>query len=115
MPTAPAPPDESRMSEDQRTFLSLVVMPLICGFLEASFIIGLPIDSLMYLEKVHHLEALANPPKGAQRYFLTSYLKKLGQDKQWAARAVKLLRDRSRKLNLAKKEAKASRGASHGS
>jgi hypothetical protein len=95
------------MTEDQRNFLNLIVMPIICGFLEASFIIGLPIDSLMYLEKVHHLEALANPPKGAQRYFLTSHLIKLGQDKQWAARAIKLLRDKSRKRNLARKQAKA--------
>jgi hypothetical protein len=94
------------MSDDQRNFLNLILMPLICGFLEASYIVGLPIDSLMYLEKVRHLEALGNPPKGAQRYFLTSYLIKLGQDKQWAARAIKLLRDRSRKHNLERKQKK---------
>ena len=99
------------MSEDQSNFLNLITMPIICGFLEASFIIGLPIDSLMYLAKVHHLEALANPPKGSQRYFLTSYLVKLGRDKQWAARAIKLLRDKSRKHNLVRKQTNASRGS----
>jgi hypothetical protein len=102
------------MSEDQHNFLNLVEKPIICGFLEASFIIGLPIDSLMHLEKVHHLEALANPPKGAQRCFLTSYLIKLGQDKQWAARAIKLLRDKAKKHNLARKQARATPGTDHG-
>ena len=39
------------------------------AFIEASFILNIHVDGLVYLEKIGELKALANPPPGAQRYF----------------------------------------------
>lgn len=92
------------MTPEQRDFLDLRTKPAIGGMLEAAYITGLHLDGVIYLEKVGHLKALANPPKGAQRYFSTSYLLKLSQDEKWLAKAIKLIRDNSRQRNLARKQ-----------
>ena len=91
------------MTPEQRDFLDLRTKPAIGGMIEAAYITGLHLDGVIYLEKVGHLKALANPPRGAQRYFSTSYLLKLSQDEKWLSRAVKLIRDNSRQRNLARK------------
>jgi len=102
------------MSPEQCEFLNLRVKPGISGFTESSYIIGLPVDGLVYLEKVDHFEALANPPAGAQRYFLTSYVFKVAQDEKWMAKAVRLLRENSRRRNEARKKAQAKEGDGNG-
>lgn len=93
------------MTPEQRDFLDLRNKPAIGGMLEAAYITGLHLDGVIYLEKVGHLKALANPPKGAQRYFSISYLLKLSQDEKWLAKAIKLIRDNSRQRNQARKQA----------
>jgi hypothetical protein len=92
------------MSPEQRDFLMLRMITGICGFLEASWILRIPVDALVFLEKVGHLKALANPPPGAQRYFLISYLLRIAQDEQWMAKAVRLIREHYRRRNEARKK-----------
>ena len=94
------------MTQDQREFLMLRILVGICGFLEASWILRIPVDGLMFLEKMGHLKALANPPPGAQRYFLITYLLRTAQDEQWMTKAVRLLRDHNRRRNEARKQGK---------
>jgi hypothetical protein len=101
------------MTNEQREFLNLQVKPAISGFIEASFILGVHIDGLVYLEKSGELKALATPPPGAQRYFSTNYLFKLAQDDKWLARAIRLIRENSRRLNDIKKGRKAVRAGQH--
>ncbi len=94
------------MSPEQRDFLMLRIVVGICGFLEASWILRIPVDALMFLEKVGHLKALANPPPGAQRYFLISYLLRIAQDEAWNTKAIRMLREKNRRHNEARKQAK---------
>lgn len=91
------------MTNEQREFLNLCVKPAIGGFIEASYILNIHVDGLVYLEKIGELKALANPPPGAQRYFSISYLFKLAQDDRWLTRAIRLIRENSRRLNQTKK------------
>jgi hypothetical protein len=93
------------MTQEQREFLTLRILIGICGFLEASWILRIPVDALIYLEKVGHLKALANPPPGAQRYFLISALLRIAQDEQWMSKAVRLVREHYRRRNEARKQA----------
>jgi hypothetical protein len=101
------------MTKEQCDFLNLRVKPAIGGFLEASFILGIGVDGCVYLEKIGELKALANPPPGAQRYFSISYLFKLAQDERWLARAIRLIRENSKRLNQIKKGRKAVAGGQH--
>lgn len=93
------------MSPEQREFLTLRILTGICGFLEASWLLRIPVDGLVFLEKVGHLKALANPPPGAQRYFLISYLLRIAQDEAWNTKAIRLLREKHRRHNEARKQA----------
>jgi len=102
------------MNDDQREFLNLRTKPGASGFLESSHVTGLHVDGLIYLEKDGHFKAMANPPPGAQRYFLTSYVMKIAQDEKWMTKAVKLIRENSRRRNQAGKKASIQKGASHG-
>jgi hypothetical protein len=101
------------MTNEQREFLNLRVKPAIGGFVEASFILGVHIDGCVYLEKLGELKALANPPPGAQRYFSISYLFKLAQDDRWLTRAIRLIRENSKRLNQTKKGRKAFAAGQH--
>jgi len=102
------------MTPEQREFLNLCDKPGIIGFLESHYITGIQVDGLIYLEKVDHFKALANPPPGAQRYFLTSYVLKVAQDEKWMSRAVRLLRENSRRRNQARKIVEAKKGGGNG-
>jgi hypothetical protein len=94
------------MHKDRLEFLNLRILPMLIGFLEVFYLTGISIDSLIFLERVGHLKALANPPPGTQRYFLTSYILKLADDEQWCAKAIRLIREHSRRHNQARKQAK---------
>ena len=102
------------MSSERGEFLNLRDKPGIIGFLESSYISGIPVDGLMCLEKANHFKALANPPPGAQRYFLTSYVLKVAQDEKWMAKAVRLIRENYRRRNEAYKKVQATEGGSNG-
>jgi len=101
------------MTNEQREFLNLRVKPAVSRFIEASFILNIHVDGLVYLEKIGELKALGNPPPGAQRYFSTSYLFKLAQDDRWLARALRLIRENSKRLNGIKKERKLVEAGQH--
>jgi hypothetical protein len=102
------------MTPEQREFLNLRDKPGIVGFLESDYMTGIRVDGLMYLEKVDHFKALANPPPGAQRYFLTSYVMKVARDEKWMAKAVRLIREYSRRRNQARKKLQAKEGGTNG-
>jgi hypothetical protein len=94
------------MHKERLEFLNLRILPIIIGFLEVFYLTGISVDGLIFLERVGHLKALANPPPGTQRYFLTSNILKLANDEQWCAKAIRLIREHSRKHNQARKQAK---------
>ena len=66
------------------------------------------------MRKFNHFKALANPPPGAQRYFLTGYVLKVAQDEKWMSKAVRLLRENSRQRNQARKKVDAKEGGCNG-
>jgi hypothetical protein len=98
------------MDPAQREYLNLRKKPAIGGFLEVSYITGIHIDGCIVLEKEGHLEALAHPPKGGQRYFSTKYIMALSEDEKWLVKAVRLVREYNRGRNSARKESQPSDG-----
>ena len=91
------------MDPEQREFLNLRVKPAVVGYREASWILGFHIDAVIYLAKDGHLAALAKPPRGAQRYFLTSLLLRLAQNLKWVTKAIRLIREYFCRRNQLKK------------
>jgi len=97
---------------DQFQFLNLTTKPLIPDAEKAGWLYGeWSREDVLLLCRRGHLPALANPPPGAQRFFLTKTLLSLADDEKWVKKAILILRE-----NIATKNqvAKVKRGARNG-
>lgn len=88
------------MKYDQ--FLSLRTLPVIIDGQKTAWLLGVHPDAVAILVKAGHLEPLEHPPAGAQRYFSSRYVIKLGEDERWMRKAVRLIREHYRARNAQK-------------
>ena len=102
------------MDQEQQDYLNLKDKPAIGGYQQVSWITGLHIDAVIFLAKIRFIRAMANPPPGAQRYFFIRYILKLAQDEKSMEKAIRLVRENSRKLNFIKKQRSAAKVGRYG-
>ena len=71
---------------------------------QTGWFLNLSREDVLFLCWCGHLQALAHPPPGAQRYFLGRYVLALGNDERWLKKAIVLLRENVVGKNQAAKE-----------
>jgi hypothetical protein len=77
---------------------------------QTGWFLNLSREDVLFLCRCDHLQALADPPPGAQRYFLGRYVLALGNDERWLKKAIVLLRENVASKNQAAKEKQAQAG-----
>jgi hypothetical protein len=77
---------------DRIQFLNLRTKPAVSDVDEASWILSLHRDHVLYLVSCRHLLTLDDAPPGGQKYFMTSYLFALAANEKWLAKAIRLIR-----------------------
>ena len=66
---------------------------------DVAFLFNLHEDAVTHLARVDHLEALGDPPPGANKYFSAEYVLALAKDEKWLNKAARLIRENNKLRN----------------